>query len=93
MAQYTAAIDAHPTAVLYANRAYGYLKLEEFGSAIEDAEKGNPLNTSYQTSQSAQLTLWIPLAIALDPSYVKGYYRRGSAYMVLGKTKVTYQYS
>ena len=66
LAQYTAGIDAHPTAVLYANRAYTYLKLEEFGSAIEDAE----------------------LAIALDPGYVKGYYRRGSAYMVLGKTKV-----
>ena len=66
LAQYTAGIDAHPTAVLYANRAYAYLKLEEFGSAIQDAE----------------------MAIGLDPAYVKGYYRRGSAYMVLGRTKV-----
>jgi serine/threonine-protein phosphatase 5 len=65
LAQYTAAVDTHPTAVLYANRAYAYLKLEEFGSAILDAEQ----------------------AIALDPAYVKGYYRRGSAYMVLCKTK------
>lgn len=64
--EYTAGIEAYPTAVLYANRAYTHIKLDEFGSAIEDAEQ----------------------AIALDPTYAKGYYRRGSAYMVLGKTKV-----
>jgi serine/threonine-protein phosphatase 5 len=64
---YTKAIDMTPLderkllAVLYSNRAFSQLKLENFGSAITDANK----------------------ALECDPSYVKAYYRRGSAHLIL----------
>lgn len=38
--QYSLAIELAPSAVLYGNRAMAYLKLEDFGLAIEDSEKG-----------------------------------------------------
>mmetsp|Transcript_7904 Transcript_7904/g.13991 ORF Transcript_7904/g.13991 Transcript_7904/m.13991 type:complete len:522 (-) Transcript_7904:195-1760(-) len=62
IAVYTEAIEAFPSAVLYANRAFAYLKSEAFGLAQQDASA----------------------AIKLDPSYVKGYYRLGSAHAALG---------
>lgn len=37
--QYTLAIELLPTAVYYSNRAQAYVKLEQYGSAIEDANK------------------------------------------------------
>ncbi|CAI7811634.1 unnamed protein product [Closterium sp. NIES-54] len=52
-------------AILWANRAFAHTKIEEYGSAVEDAAK----------------------AIELNPSYVKGYYRRGTAYLAMGKFK------
>lgn len=63
--KYTDAIELHPTAVFYANRAMAMIKLESYGSAILDANS----------------------AISLDPAYIKGYYRRGSANFALGKFK------
>ena len=36
--KYTEAIDAHPTAVLYSNRAQAMIKLESYGLAISDAD-------------------------------------------------------
>lgn len=62
---YSVAIEIHPTAVLYGNRAQAYLKKELYGSALEDADN----------------------AIAIDPSYVKGFYRRATANMALGRFK------
>ncbi len=62
---YRQAIDEEPSAVLYGNRAFCHIKLENFGSAIADADA----------------------ALALDPRYVKAYYRRGSAMLSLGKYK------
>eukprot|EP01112_Ceratiomyxa_fruticulosa_P014721 TRINITY_DN4240_c0_g3_i1.p1 TRINITY_DN4240_c0_g3~~TRINITY_DN4240_c0_g3_i1.p1 ORF type:complete len:963 (-),score=237.71 TRINITY_DN4240_c0_g3_i1:64-2829(-) len=62
---YDKAIDLFETAVLYSNRAFAHLRMENFGSAIVDANK----------------------SIALDPNYVKGYYRLGAAYQALGKHK------
>ncbi|KAI0522549.1 hypothetical protein KFK09_004929 [Dendrobium nobile] len=52
-------------AVYWANRAFAHTKLEEYGSAVQDATK----------------------AIEIDPKYSKGYYRRGAAYLAMGKFK------
>ncbi len=71
---YTAALTANNTtntlepslhAILLSNRAAAHVKLENYGSAIEDANQ----------------------AIKLDPKYLKSYYRKGSAYVGLGKYK------
>lgn len=62
---YGKAIEIAPTAILYSNRAFAHIKLENYGLAIEDATR----------------------AIELDPSYVKAYYRRGSAHLALRKFK------
>ena len=37
--KYTAAIELNPTAVYYSNRAQAQIKLEAFGSAIQDANE------------------------------------------------------
>lgn len=63
---YTQAIELNnQNAVYWANRAFAHIKLEEYGSALEDASK----------------------AIEVDPRYSKGYYRRGAAYLAMGKFK------
>lgn len=63
---YTQAIELNSeNAVYWANRAFAHTKLEEYGSAIQDAAK----------------------AIETDPKYSKGYYRRGAAYLAMGKFK------
>ncbi|XP_023553747.1 serine/threonine-protein phosphatase 5 [Cucurbita pepo subsp. pepo] len=63
---YTQAIELNgQNAVYWANRAFAHTKLEEYGSAIQDASK----------------------AIEIDPRYSKGYYRRGAAFLAMGKLK------
>ncbi|XP_022023302.1 serine/threonine-protein phosphatase 5 isoform X1 [Helianthus annuus] len=63
---YTKAIELNgENAVYWANRAFSHTKLEEYGSAIQDASK----------------------AVEIDPKYSKGYYRRGAAYLAMGKFK------
>ncbi|KAG6419428.1 hypothetical protein SASPL_121650 [Salvia splendens] len=71
---YTQAIEVNnDNAVYWANRAFAHAKLEEYGSAIQDATS----------------------AIEIDPKYSKastvgfcfGYYRRGAAYLAMGKFK------
>ena len=62
---YSEGIDLCPTAVLYSNRSFAYLRSESFGLALADAE----------------------LAIGLDARYAKGYFRKASALMVMGKVK------
>ncbi|XP_075079414.1 serine/threonine-protein phosphatase 5-like isoform X1 [Nicotiana tabacum] len=63
---YTQAIKLNSeNAVYWANRAFAHTKLEEYGSAIQDATR----------------------AIETDPKYSKGYYRRGAAYLAMGKFK------
>ena len=63
---YISALELNPANhILYANRAFCHIKLENYGSAIIDATE----------------------AINLEPSYIKGYYRRGSASFALGKNK------
>jgi tetratricopeptide (TPR) repeat protein len=60
---YTSALDALPSAILFANRAAAQLALENYGSALADAES----------------------SVTLEPSYIKGYYRRAAARFLLGK--------
>ncbi|MBA0578495.1 hypothetical protein Gorai_020774, partial [Gossypium raimondii] len=56
---YTQAIELNSqNAVYWANRAFAHTKLEEYGSAIQDATKA-----------------------------IEGYYRRGAAYLAMGKFK------
>lgn len=63
---YSEALEYAPTSsVILSNRAQAYIKVENYGLAISDAEA----------------------AIEHDPSYVKGFYRRGSAYYALNKFK------
>ena len=52
-------------AIILSNRALAYIKVENYGLAIQDATH----------------------AIEADPSYPKGYYRRGSAEFALGRAK------
>ncbi|KAL7551640.1 hypothetical protein ACHAWF_014822 [Thalassiosira exigua] len=52
-------------AIILSNRALAYIKLENYGLAIQDATH----------------------AITSDPSYPKGYYRRGTAEFALGRAK------
>ncbi|CAA2977990.1 serine threonine- phosphatase 5 isoform X2 [Olea europaea subsp. europaea] len=72
---YTQAIELNSeNAVYWANRAFAHTKLEEYGCAILDATK----------------------AVEIDPKYSKaslsvskfGYYRRGAAYLAMGKFKM-----
>ena len=63
---YSSALSHLPgNAILLSNRALAYIKLENYGLAIQDATH----------------------AIDNDPTYPKGYYRRGSAEFALGRTK------
>lgn len=63
---YVSALELNPSNhILYANRAFCHIKLENYGSAILDASE----------------------AIRREPSYIKGYYRRGTANLALGKLK------
>jgi len=65
---YSSAIESNPNmSSYYGNRSFCNIKLECYGSALEDANK----------------------AIKLDKKYVKGYYRRASANMALGKFKLS----
>lgn len=66
---YSQAIELHPTAILYSNRALAAIRMENYGMAIQDAEA----------------------AIDLDPSYLKAFYRRGSANYALGKVSVSFK--
>ncbi|KAF7140152.1 hypothetical protein RHSIM_Rhsim06G0121700 [Rhododendron simsii] len=73
IALYSQAIELNSqSAVYWANRAFAHTKLEEYGSALLDASE----------------------AIKIDPKYSKacfaiseGYYRRGAAYLAMGKFK------
>ena len=65
--KYTKALESSKEekliAICYANRAFCQIKLENYGTALEDSQ----------------------LAIKACPTYVKGYYREGSAYLLLSK--------
>lgn len=44
---YSQAIDLHPTAILYANRAMAAIRMENYGIAIQDAEAAIDLDPNY----------------------------------------------
>ena len=52
-------------APIYSNRSQCHIKLESYGSALEDADS----------------------AIKNNKNFYKAYYRKGSAYLALGKLK------
>jgi len=63
---YSEALEFTPTnAIVLSNRAFAYVKVENYGLAIMDATN----------------------AIKADPTYAKGYYRRGTAEFALNKYK------
>ena len=63
---YSTALSHLPNnAIVLSNRALAYIKVENYGLAIQDATH----------------------AIEADPSYPKGYYRRGTAEFALGRAK------
>ena len=63
---YSEALEYAPTsAIILSNRAQAYIKVENYGLAMNDATA----------------------ALEFDPSYVKAYYRRGSAQFALGHYK------
>jgi len=63
---YSAALEQNPlNHVLFANRAFCQIKLENYGSAVADATE----------------------AITLEPTYIKSYYRRGTAKLSLQQLK------
>ena len=41
------AIELHPTAILYANRAMAAIRMENYGMAIQDAEAAIDLDPNY----------------------------------------------
>lgn len=47
VAKYSQAIELHPTAIYLSNRAFCYVKLENFGLAILDADRALRLNAGY----------------------------------------------
>eukprot|EP00579_Thalassiosira_antarctica_P002622 CAMPEP_0201874116 /NCGR_PEP_ID=MMETSP0902-20130614/6461_1 /ASSEMBLY_ACC=CAM_ASM_000551 /TAXON_ID=420261 /ORGANISM="Thalassiosira antarctica, Strain CCMP982" /LENGTH=528 /DNA_ID=CAMNT_0048400909 /DNA_START=36 /DNA_END=1622 /DNA_ORIENTATION=+ len=63
---YSTALSHLPdNAIILSNRALAYIKVENYGLAIQDATH----------------------AVEADPSYPKGYYRRGTAEFALGRAK------
>ncbi|KAL7579036.1 hypothetical protein ACA910_019076 [Epithemia clementina (nom. ined.)] len=64
---YSQGLELSPkNAVLLSNRALSYIKIENYGLALQDADR----------------------AIASDPKYAKGYYRRASANFALNHFKL-----
>ena len=59
-------LDPPNPAILYSNRALVYIKIENYGLALADADA----------------------AIQVDPRYAKAFYRRASANLALGHTKL-----
>jgi serine/threonine-protein phosphatase 5 len=52
---YTQALEIQPdNAVLYANRAFAHIKIEEYGSAVMDASKAIEADPAYAKVQQQQ---------------------------------------
>lgn len=64
-------------AVYFSNRSFSYLKIEQYGAALEDATKSIEIDKNY-AKVNFFLFYW---------NIKKGYYRKGSANLALGKYK------
>lgn len=87
--KYTQAIELTPnSAVLYANRAFANIKIENFGYCITLLSFTASVYMYFirRAIQDAQK------AIELDKTYVKGYYRMATAKLALGKHKEAISY-
>jgi serine/threonine-protein phosphatase 5 len=82
---YTQAIELLPTAIFYSNRAMAYIKQENYGLAIIDANEAIRYVVCYRAEQSFTTSFRI---YRRDPNYLKAYYRRASANFALSKYKV-----
>ncbi|KAJ4836831.1 Serine/threonine-protein phosphatase 5 [Turnera subulata] len=95
---YTQAIELNDrNAVYWANRALAHTKLEEYGSAIQDASKAIEIDPKYSKASTFMPSSHSPssfcvvqylcsLFLAMCFS-LQGYYRRGAAYLAMGKFK------
>ncbi len=102
MTQYSLAIDALPSAILYSNRAMAYLKLEDFGLAIDDANTGfvgilanlfvkrliSEFCSYFVGCNIYKILLQVFFCVKALIRFLIAVNRRGSAYFVLGKIKV-----
>ena len=79
--KYTEAIDMHPTAVFYSNRAMAMIKLESYGVAIADANEAINLDPTYIKAYYRYARIRNSEGLTLE-------FRRGSANFALGKVKV-----
>lgn len=92
---YTQAIELNgQNAVYWANRAFAHTKLEEYGSAIQDASKAIEIDPKYSKVRSTSMfdTLLYILFLSFlttfwNYSVRQGYYRRGAAFLAMGKLK------
>ena len=50
---YSAALERCPSAILFANRAFAHISLENYGSALADAEASVALDPSYTKARAA----------------------------------------
>eukprot|EP00903_Cladosiphon_okamuranus_P017863 g16439.t1 len=62
VAKYTAAIELHPTAIYLSNRAFCYVKLEQFGLAILDADLALTLDSKYVKAYYRRGSAYMALA-------------------------------
>lgn len=102
---YTQAIEVNEdNAVYWANRAFAHTKLEEYGSAIQDATKAIEIDPRYSkvrepflfhlSKGKSLLFVSFSFLLRLVKEWVtklcfsmQGYYRRGAAYLAMGKFK------
>ena len=57
IALYTQAIDVHPTSVLFANRAFANIKLENYGAALLDSDEAITLDPYNAEAKQRQLII------------------------------------
>lgn len=105
---YSQAIELNnDNAVYWANRAFAHTKLEEYGSAIQDATSAIEIDPKYSKASSVGLCFlfggkekllvlscgigegkqqcgFLELIVFFS---MQGYYRRGAAYLAMGKFK------
>lgn len=92
--KYSQALELAPTNVkLLANRAFAHLRLENYGSAVEDSSKAIELDATFFKvffnffPTSSVYACRYPILTHSIPSRLpfQAYYRRGSSHFALGK--------
>ena len=81
---YSAALECCPSAVLFANRAFAHISLENYGSALADAEASVGLDPSYTKARAAAGPPRDTRSRE-SPLPPQAYYRRAAARFLLGR--------